>query len=233
MVIGIVFSVFGFLIFLSLVLTNVDKALHSGGVFTGYALTNSTLPNPADTVLVLAQTVFPLDYILYTLMVLFLLSCSMSGITNIGIRCLCLSVYKVRAWRTPPRGLLLTVLLLMFIILAQNVIMLSLVPDYTMFGNQHYVKHGDNGTTAVRCSAQNFPDQKVTVYNHNSSSIGFHLSGRLCSFTDISSVAVISLQSMDIRCSLLLVDMGPPRFCSLWISLFHLLHEVYSGKSCI
>ena len=171
MVIGIVFSVFGFLIFLSLVLTNVDKALHSGGVFTGYALTNSTLPNPADTVLVLAQTVFPLDYVLYTLMVLFLLSCSMSGITNIGIRCLCLSVYKVRAWRTPPRGLLLTVLLLMFIILAQNVIMLSLVPDYTMFGNQHYVKHADNGTTTVRCSAQNFPDQKVTVQHNYSASI--------------------------------------------------------------
>ena len=171
MVIGIVFSVFGFLIFLSLVLTNVDKALHSGGVFTGYALTNSTLPNPADTVLVLAQTVFPLDYVLYTLMVLFLLSCSMSGITNIGIRCLCLSVYKVRAWRTPPRGLLLTVLLLMFIILAQNVVMLSLVPDYTMFGNQHYVKHADNGTTAVRCSAQNFPDQKVTVQHNYSASM--------------------------------------------------------------
>ena len=85
----------------------------------------------------------------------------MSGIRNIGIRCCCLSLYKIRAWRTPPRGMLLAVLLLMLIILSQNVIMLSLVPDYTMFGNQHYQHTVDNKTVISRCSANNFPDQKV------------------------------------------------------------------------
>lgn len=161
MVFGVIFSVFGFLLFLSLLLTNVDKALHSGGIYTGYSLVNSTLPNPADMLLVFTQQVFPLDYILYSLMVLFLLSCSISGITNIGIRCLCLLVYRVRAWRTPPRGMLLAVLLLMFIILAQNVIMISLVPDYTMFGNQHYIQELPDGNISVnRCSAKNMPTMK-------------------------------------------------------------------------
>lgn len=162
MVFGVIFSMFGFLIFLSLLLTNVDKAINSGGIYTGYALQNSTLPNPVDLMLVCAQQIFPLDYIVYTLLVLFLLSCSMSGIRNIGIRCFCLTVYKVRAWRTPPRGLLLSILILMFIILAQNVIMLSLVPDYTMFGNQHYSTTRDNITEVVRCSAKNIPDEKDT-----------------------------------------------------------------------
>ena len=170
MVFGVLFSIFGFLLFLSLLLTNVDKALHSGGIYTGYALVNSTLPNPADMVLVLVQQVFPLDYILYSLMVLFLLSCSMSGITNIGVRCLCLLVYRVRAWRTPPRGLMLAVLLLMFIILAQNVILLSLAPDYTMFGNQHYLtKLPDGNVSVVRCSSNNLPRLKVNRLSSNMS----------------------------------------------------------------
>merc|ERR550519_2971109 len=90
MLTGVVFSILGFLVFLSLLLTNLDKALHSGGPFTGYTLQNSSLPNPVDLLLVLAQQVFPLDYLLYTLMILFLLSCSMSGIGNLGIRCFCL-----------------------------------------------------------------------------------------------------------------------------------------------
>lgn len=160
MIIGVIFSVFGFLIFLSLLLTNLDKALHSGGLFTGYTLQNSSLPNPVDLLLVLAQQVFPLDYILYTVLILFLLSCSMSGIGNLGIRFCCLALYKIRAWKTPPRGLLMAVLSMMYIILAQNVIMFSIVPDYTMFGNQHYKQTVGNVTTIVRCSSRNFPEEK-------------------------------------------------------------------------
>ena len=69
MIFGVLFSMFGFLIFLSLLLTNVDKAINSGGIFTGFTLQNSTLPNPVDLLLVCAQQIFPMDYILYTLMV--------------------------------------------------------------------------------------------------------------------------------------------------------------------
>jgi len=160
MLLGVTYSVLGFLLFLSLLLTNVDKALHSGGPRTGYALQNSSLPHPVDLLLVLAQQVFPLDYVLYSLLVLFLLSCSMSGISNLGIRCFCLLLYKIRAWRTPPRGLLLLVLSLMFIILAQSVIMFSIVPDYAMFGNQHYKVTEGNVTTIARCSTKNLALEK-------------------------------------------------------------------------
>ena len=70
---GAFFTLFGFLIFLSLLLTSVDKAMNSQGPKTGYVLANATLPNPVDTVLVYAQTVFPLDYVIYSGMVLFFL----------------------------------------------------------------------------------------------------------------------------------------------------------------
>ena len=231
MVFGVIFSVFGFLLFLSLLLTNVDKALHSGGIYTGYALVNSTLPNPADMLLVFTQQVFPLDYILYSLMVLFLLSCSMSGITNIGIRCLCLLVYRVRAWRTPPRGMLLAVLLLMFIILAQNVIMISLVPDYTMFGNQHYIQKLPDGNISVnRCSAKNMPTMKVIRHKTSTSIIPLHycIVGRLCALQNICATSVISLQGLDFRSSLLLVNLDSPCLCFVRLSILRVAHEVHT-----
>lgn len=86
MVFGILFGLFGFLIFISLLLTSVDKAMHSLGPRHGYILQNGTLPNPVDIILVYAQDVFPLDYILYSGIILFFVFCSMSGVKNIGIR---------------------------------------------------------------------------------------------------------------------------------------------------
>jgi hypothetical protein len=43
--------------------------------------------------------------------------------------------------------MLLAVLSLMYIIMALNIVMFSLVPDYTMFGNQHF-QHNVTGTTS-------------------------------------------------------------------------------------
>lgn len=160
MVIGVVFSIIGFIIFSSLFLTNLDKALHSGGPLTGYTLQNNTLPNPVDLLLVVAQQVFPLDYVCYAVLVLFLLSCSISGISNMGIRFCFMSVYKIRAWKTPPRGLLLAVLSMIYIILALNIVMFSIVPDYSTFGNQHYQNTVDNITSILRCSSKTFPEEK-------------------------------------------------------------------------
>ena len=47
-------------------------------------------------------------------------------------------IIMYRSWSTPPRGMLLAVLSLMYIIMALNIVMFALVPDYTMFGNQHF-----------------------------------------------------------------------------------------------
>lgn len=162
LILGVIFSMFGFLIFLSLLLTNTDKAIHASAL-SGYTLHNSSLPNPMDMLLVASQAVFPLDYLLYCTLVLFLLACSMSGLTNIGIRFCWLTVYKIRAWKTPPRGLLLLVNSLIYIILALNVVMFSLIPDYTMFGNQKYVANatdGTNTTVVLRCSDNHFSQEK-------------------------------------------------------------------------
>ena len=49
------------------------KAMNSEGPYSGYTLVNGTIPNPLDVVLVLTQNIFPLDYILYTALVIQLL----------------------------------------------------------------------------------------------------------------------------------------------------------------
>ena len=61
---GVMFFLLGLLIFLSLILNNIDKAIHSSAQ-KGYILNNGTLPNPMDMALVFLQNTFPLDYILY------------------------------------------------------------------------------------------------------------------------------------------------------------------------
>jgi hypothetical protein len=64
----------------------------NGKIIFRVSFQNGTLPNPIDIVLVWAQNVFPLDYILYSSIILFLVFCSVSGVKDLGIRCsfLCL-----------------------------------------------------------------------------------------------------------------------------------------------
>ena len=71
---------------------SIDKILHSLGPRYSYTLPKSSLPNPLDIVLLYAQRVFPLDYILMTGLVLYFVFCSMGGISHIGIWLCCVRV---------------------------------------------------------------------------------------------------------------------------------------------
>ncbi|KAI0232159.1 putative lysosomal cobalamin transporter, partial [Lamellibrachia satsuma] len=135
---AVLFILVATLIFISLILTNVDKLLHSLGPKMGYALPVRKLPNPIDIVLVYAQRVFPLDYILIAGFVLYLFLCSMAGIQRLGIWFCCIRVYKVRVRRTRPQGLLFLCFFLIFIVLALNVLVYEVAPQYTTYGSQHY-----------------------------------------------------------------------------------------------
>jgi len=138
---GIMFFLMELIIFLSLLLTNIDKVLHSEGWRKGYALPKRHLPNPIDIILVYCQKVFPLDYILMTGIIVYFILCSMGGLQHLGIWCCCVRMYKIRIRRTKPQGLLLMCFLLMFLVLALNVIIFEITPQYTTFGSQKYVQY--------------------------------------------------------------------------------------------
>ena len=100
---GIFFALLGLLIFVSILLTQIDRAMHSDGAKTGYLLKNASLPNPVDLLLVYAQEAFPLDYIMYGGIVLFFIFSSIYAVKVIGIRFMWLSLYKIKAHSTKPQ----------------------------------------------------------------------------------------------------------------------------------
>ncbi|OQV16881.1 putative lysosomal cobalamin transporter [Hypsibius exemplaris] len=141
---GVALLSLSLLIFVSLLLTNVDKAMHSY-MHYGYLLpkSNRTLPNPIDWVLVKSQVVFPLDFILFGIMAVFMVLATIMAVRNLGIRCLCIKLFRIRPHGTRPQGILFLCFILIFSVLGLNVIFYFLSPQYSTFGSQHYLGFTD------------------------------------------------------------------------------------------
>lgn len=165
MVFGIFYLLLGVLIFVSLFLTCLDKAMNSLGYKYGYALPKPQLPNPINIVMVHAQKVFPLDYCLFVAVVLYFLYCTMCGIRAMGIRCCWIKLYKIRSRKTMPQALLFLILMVMLTMLFLNILLFTLAPQYVMYGSQHYVLTNTNDGS---CNAPTTPHPNVTSSGHNS-----------------------------------------------------------------
>ena len=74
-------------IFASMLITGIDKAKNSVcKQHCGYLLGNINVFQPINWIMVVAAKVFPIDYVLFLLLVLFLYSASVVGIATVGIR---------------------------------------------------------------------------------------------------------------------------------------------------
>ncbi|XP_034622121.1 probable lysosomal cobalamin transporter isoform X3 [Trachemys scripta elegans] len=82
---GVFFILVALLFTISLFLSNLDKALHSAGINSGFIILGTNLTNPLNMLLPVLQTVFPLDYILITTIIMYFIFTSMAGIRNMGI----------------------------------------------------------------------------------------------------------------------------------------------------
>ncbi|XP_022093239.1 probable lysosomal cobalamin transporter [Acanthaster planci] len=161
-IIGIVLILVAILVFGSLLISSLDRLLHSLGYKTGYILTKSTLPNPVDMLLVVMQQVFPLDYIVFVGLVLFFIYSSMAGIRRIGIWFFCVKMYKIRPHHTKPQALLFLCMYLMFLLLAVNVMLYNLAPDYMTYGHQKFLP--DNSSEPEQCTtSESSSDCTMTV----------------------------------------------------------------------
>jgi LMBR1 domain-containing protein 1 len=140
-VLGCIALLLSLLIWVSLLLTNIDKALNSSGLKMGFVLSKRTLFNPLDYVLVYLQAVFPLDYVLFLAIAWFLILCTFSGIRNLGVRIFFIRMYRLRTKRTVPQGMLLTCAILMLTTLAINILFFCISPEYVTFGNQNFINH--------------------------------------------------------------------------------------------
>ncbi|XP_012501968.1 PREDICTED: probable lysosomal cobalamin transporter [Propithecus coquereli] len=137
---GVFFILVALLFIISLFLSNLDKALHSAGIDSGFIIFGTNLSNPLNMLLPLLQT-----------------------IRNIGIWFFWIRLYKIRRGRTRPQALLFLCMILLLIVLHTSYMIYSLAPQYVMYGSQNYLiesnitsdDHKGNSTLSVpkRCDA--------------------------------------------------------------------------------
>lgn len=140
---GILLVIIALLVFTSILITGIDKARNSlCGRRCGYLLGKTNIFQPINFILVKAAKVFPIDYIIFTFLVLLFFSASILGLATIGIRFLWVTLFQIRKGHTSPQALLMATVLLTLMVLALNYSVAMLVaPQYATFGPQTYCDH--------------------------------------------------------------------------------------------
>ncbi|RDA91530.1 hypothetical protein CP533_4336 [Ophiocordyceps camponoti-saundersi (nom. inval.)] len=137
---GILLLLLSLLLWVSIFVSGVDKAVNSiCKRRCGYILGHTHVFQPINWIMVQSARVFPVDYVLMALLVLFLFSCSVSGIAAVGIRFLWIRVFQMRRGRTAPQALLMATVMMALTILAINYAVAMLVaPQYATYGTQTF-----------------------------------------------------------------------------------------------
>lgn len=173
---GFFFLLVSLVIMISFILTSIDKIIHSDCGFTcGFSLTHPMKwLNPIDTFLVIMAKWFPLDYVLLGLIVTYFYFATLDGIIHIGIRFLCYLLYRIRAGASKPQGLLIMTSFIMFSLLALNLEIMGLAPQYIAYGSQTYVNtDGESVQCDLSVPANCTMTQIGTIVNRISLKLSF------------------------------------------------------------
>ncbi|KAF7863972.1 hypothetical protein EAF04_006937 [Stromatinia cepivora] len=137
---GILLLVLSVIIWVSMLITGIDKAKNSFcKQHCGYILGSINIFQPINWIFVKSSIVFPIDYVLMALLVLFLFSSSVTGIAAIGLRFLWVRLFEIRKGHTSPQALLMATVMLTLIILAINYsIAMIIAPQYAIYGAQTF-----------------------------------------------------------------------------------------------
>ncbi|XP_029691131.1 lysosomal cobalamin transport escort protein LMBD1 isoform X1 [Takifugu rubripes] len=167
---GVSFILVALLFTIALFISNLDKALHSAGISSGFIIFGTNLTNPLNELLLVLQPVFPLDYILITVITVYFVITSMAGIRHMGIWFFWIRLYKIRPKRTRPQALLFLCMILLLIILHTSYMIYSLAPQYVMYGSQKYLVQpaasftpGNATSDTTRICDANAPEDQCTV----------------------------------------------------------------------
>ncbi len=140
---GIFLMLVAILIWVSMLLTGIDKAKNSiCKRHCGYVLGHINIFNPLNWIFVNSAKVFPVDYVIFLLLVLFFFASSIVGIASLGIRFLWLKIFQIRKGHTSPQALLMATVMLTLIALAINYSLAMMVaPQYATYGPQTFCDH--------------------------------------------------------------------------------------------
>jgi len=137
---GLFLMLVALFVWVSMLLTGIDKAKNSiCKTHCGYVLGHIQIFNPLNWIFVMSAKVFPIDYVLFLLLVLFFFSSSVVGIATIGIRFLWLRIFQIRKGHTSPQALLMATVMLTLMALAINyAVAMMVAPQYAHWGPQTY-----------------------------------------------------------------------------------------------
>ncbi|CBF84806.1 putative LMBR1 domain protein [Aspergillus nidulans FGSC A4] len=138
--VGLILLLLVLLIWVSMILTASDKAKNSiCKRHCGYVLGHINIFNPINEIFVQSAKLFPIDYAIFTMLVLLLFFGTVVGIATVGIRFLWISIFRIRLGHTSPQALLVMTAILMLSILALNYsISMIVAPQYATFGPQTF-----------------------------------------------------------------------------------------------
>ncbi|EFX04485.1 lmbr1 domain containing protein [Grosmannia clavigera kw1407] len=137
---GMLLMLLSLVVAVSMLITGIDKAANSiCKQRCGYILGHINVFQPINWIFMQTARVFPVDYALLALLILFLFSSSVSGLAAVGIRFLWVSIFQFRKGRTAPQAILMATVMLALIILALNYSVAMLVaPQYASYGTQTF-----------------------------------------------------------------------------------------------
>ncbi|KAF0683149.1 Aste57867_24837 [Aphanomyces stellatus] len=170
MPIGVGLLLVSIVIVLSLLLTSVDRLVHSSyqaGLshhlsslmyMLGFTLDVPAIPNPVDLLLVLSSKVFPLDYAIFAFCFLYIFVLSLVWLGRHGFQFLCFRIDRLHYHNTSPSTLVLTTLSMIYLALIGLFSLPTLAPQYAAFGHQQFTKNG----TVLPCSLNATADPLVT-----------------------------------------------------------------------
>ncbi|RKP24906.1 hypothetical protein SYNPS1DRAFT_6861, partial [Syncephalis pseudoplumigaleata] len=123
--------------------SSVDKVKHSiCGRDCGYIIEHPEWFNPVNVMFLSLSHYFPADYLFMVGLVLYVFAATTTGLVQAGVRFFWVFLYRIKAHRTAPQGLLLAAILLMVSLLALNYTTTTVVaPQYAQFGSQRYCNH--------------------------------------------------------------------------------------------
>jgi len=157
-VVGVLLMCVSLLIVLSLTMSSMDKLMNSTCKYScAYSIPKPTLPNPIDLMLGEFSKAFPIDFIVFGGLTLYMFICALNGLVNLGVRLFVFKIYEIRANHSMPSALLMGCWMLMFVALALNMEVLTLSPQYATFGNQFFTNITMDGPNPV------FTKEKCTI----------------------------------------------------------------------
>jgi len=151
---GILLLLIAILIFISFLLSNINKCINFVNFKQIFAQGNQTLPNPIDIILTWTGKFYPISYVFLSGLLIYIIFTSLYGLQQIGIWYFWVQMYRFSRKRTKPQALLMLCSLLMFIVVAINVFVYLLIPQYAIYGDQHYSTNNNNGTIIIHSCTQ-------------------------------------------------------------------------------